>query len=91
MMDINELKTLIKDIIIYNEKLCLIDYIQEKLEYLDENIFDQEYIEESLKDNVSSVITARKQYKQSMRKAKKLLKEAEYTEAIKELNSSKKH
>lgn len=69
-MDINELKTLIKDIIIYNEKLCLIDYIQEKLEYLDENIFDQEYIEESLKDNISSLMVARKQYKQSMRKAK---------------------
>ena len=57
-MDINELKTLIKDIIIecYIDKICLIDYIQEKLEYLDENIFDQEYIEESLKDNISSVI-----------------------------------
>ena len=92
MMDINELKTLIKDIIIecYIDKICLIDYIQEELDYIDENIFDQEYIEESLKDNASSVISARKQYKQSMRKAKKLLKEAKYTEAIKELNSSKK-
>ena len=91
-MDINELKTLIKDIIIecYIDKICLIDYIQEELDYIDENIFDQEYIEESLKDNVSSVITARKQYKQSMRKAKKFLKEAKYTEAIKELNYSKK-
>ena len=92
MMNINELKTLIKDIIIecYIDKICLIDYIQEELEYIDENIFDQEYIEESLKDNISSLMVARKQYKQSMRKAKKLLKEAKYTEAIKELNISKK-